>query len=125
MPKPRKAEGKEAINIGEVAFLAGVLIAVVSGILASKPLGVGLDEAVVSYVLFGLGVLVGLLNLRKEEFTTFLLASLIFLMPLTVGTEQLSGLGWLFNMIKFIGVFVLPAALIVAFKAIWDTASKR
>jgi len=126
MPKAKKAkEGKEAIKIGEVAFLAGVLIAVISGILAYKPLGVGLDEALIAYVLFGLGVLVGLLNLRKEEFTTFLLASLIFLVPLTVGTEQLSALGWLFGMIKFIGVFVLPAALIVAFKAIWDTASKR
>jgi len=126
MPKAKKAkEEKEAIKIGEVAFLAGVLIAVISGILAYKPLGVGLDEALIAYVLFGLGVLVGLLNLRKEEYTTFLLASLIFLVPLTVGAEQLSGLEWLFSIIKFIGVFVLPAALIVAFKAIWDTASQR
>jgi len=122
MPKARKSEGKEAINIGEVAFLAGVLIAVVSGILAQ--LG-QIYEPIIAYVLFGLGLVVGLLNLRKEEYTTFLLASLIFLMPLTVNMEQLSALGWLFKIVYFIGVFVLPAALIVAFKAIWDTASKR
>lgn len=122
MPKARKAEGKEAINVGEVAFLAGILIAVVSGILAQ--LG-QIYEPIIAYVLFGLGVVVGLLNLRKEEFTTFLLASLIFLMPLAVNMEQLSALGWLFKTVYFIGVFVLPAALIVAFKAIWDTASKR
>ncbi|MFH7903708.1 MAG: hypothetical protein QW409_02025 [Candidatus Aenigmatarchaeota archaeon] len=120
MPKERRAAKKEEINVGEVAFLAGVLIAVISGLLTVVA---RLDEVLVVYVLLGLGVLVGLLNIRKEEYTTFLLASLVFLTPLQI--QSLAGTEWLAKMIYFIGVFVLPAALITAFKAIWDTASKR
>ncbi|MEM1634275.1 MAG: hypothetical protein QW714_00930 [Nanopusillaceae archaeon] len=120
MPRKRKAAKREEINLGEVAFLAGVLIAVISGILTVVA---RLDEALVVYVLLGLGTLVGLLNIKKEEYTTFLLASLVFLTTLQI--EDLYGAEWLEKVIYFIGVFVLPAALITAFKAIWDTASKR
>ncbi|MEM5831531.1 MAG: hypothetical protein QXO40_05000 [Candidatus Aenigmatarchaeota archaeon] len=116
-----KAKKEEIVSIGEIAFLAGILIAVISGILIVG--NVISQEWLVNASLALLGTIVGLLNIRKEEYTTFLLASLIFLLPL--GVESITGLEWLSKIIKLIGVFVLPAALITAFKAVWDTAHKK
>ncbi|MEM5871214.1 MAG: hypothetical protein QXX04_02555 [Candidatus Aenigmatarchaeota archaeon] len=116
-----RAKKEETIKIGEVAFLAGILIAIISGILLAS--NIILQEWLVNVSLILLGTIVGLLNIRKEEYTTFLLASLIFLLPL--GIENITGLEWLSKIVKLIGVFVLPAALITAFKAVWDTAHKK
>ncbi|MEM0243244.1 MAG: hypothetical protein QXP52_01715 [Candidatus Aenigmatarchaeota archaeon] len=123
MPVKRAVKrASEQLEIGEVAFLAGILIAVISGILIA--IDVIKVQEIVVWTLFGLGILVGLLNIRKEEYTTFLLASLIFLVPLGVAAE-VPGAELIFKIVKLIGIFVLPAALITAFKAIWDTAAKK
>ncbi len=117
--KKREAE----INIGEVAFLAGIMISIAAAFIPTEVV----TKGVVYLVLLILGFIVGLLNLRKEEYTTFLLVSLIFLIPGTFETlYQLSVIGEpLKNILTSISTFVLPAALIVAFKTLWDVASAR
>jgi di/tricarboxylate transporter len=120
---PRKKERKEEINIGEVAFLAGIMIAIAAGVLPANLITAG----TVYLVLLVLGFIVGLLNLRKEEYVTFLLVALIFLIPGTFSEiERLPLVGeYLSRILTAVSVFVLPAALIVAFKALWDVASSR
>jgi len=115
--------GDAEINIGEVAFLAGIIISIAAAFIPTEIV----TKGVVYLVLLILGFIVGLLNLRKEEYTTFLLVSLIFLIPGTFETiYQLSVIGEpLEKILTAISTFVLPAALIVAFKTLWDIASSR
>jgi di/tricarboxylate transporter len=113
--------GDAEINIGEVAFLAGIIISIAAAFIPTEIV----TKGVVYLVLLILGFIVGLLNLRKEEYTTFLLVSLIFLIPGAFESiYQLSVIGEpLKNILTSISTFVLPAALIVAFKTLWNIAS--
>jgi hypothetical protein len=116
-------KGEAEVNIGEAAFLVGIIISIAAAFIPAEIVAKG----VVYLVLLILGFIVGLLNLRKEEYTTFLLVSLIFLIPGTFESiYQLSVIGEpLEKILTAISTFVLPAALIVAFKTLWDVASTR
>lgn len=119
----RKREERAEINVGEVAFLAGVFLSVAAAFLPETLVTGG----IVYLVLLILGLIVGLLNLRKEEYTLFLLVSLIFLVPGALGSvTDLPTVGpFLDRVLTAISTFVLPAALVVACKALWDVASSR
>jgi len=123
MARRTTRKGEAEVNIGEVAFLVGIIISIAAAFIPAEIVANG----VVYLVLLILGFIVGLLNLRKEEYTTFLLVSLIFLIPGTLKPiYQLSVIGEpLEKILTAISTFVLPAALIVAFKTLWDVASAR
>lgn len=115
---PRKRAETRELNIGEVSFLAGILIAVVAGFL-----GTAMDQTLVTLVLLVLGTIVGFLNLRKEEYTTFLLVGLVFLLPGGLGVLETVPI--LSVILKNISTFVAPAVLIVAVKVLVETASTK
>ena len=118
---PRKKQEREALNIGEVAFLAGILIAVIAGILTT--FNVGIEETLVRGILLLLGTVVGFLNLKKEEYTNFLVVGLVFLIP--GGLEVFSKIPVISQLLSNISVFVAPAVLIVAIKALIDLAATK
>jgi hypothetical protein len=102
-------------KIGTWAFLIGVLIAVVAGLIPSLP------AAQVAWVLVILGLVVGFLNIRAREAQEFLVACIAILV--------VSGMGGLPPLGRTLGTiltnmiaFVAPAALLVALRAIWDLA---
>jgi hypothetical protein len=113
----------EMRKIGEWAFLACVVIAILAGI------AIPADAAVVA-ALVVLGIIVGLLNISEKETTAFLIAAIALMVAGTAGFSSLetvvAGLG---NMVTAIlsyrGVFVAPAAVIVALKAVWAMGKKK
>ena len=118
---PKKAAKKEVkvlAGVGEVSFLVGILLAVVSVFLPA------IHPTILRSVLIVLGFLVGILNVKREEATDFLLASLVIMLPgLTVGELTLpQPIG---SILANIAVFVWPAALIVSLVTVWRLASKR
>ena len=107
---------------GKWAFTLGVLIAIVVGLFVAF-IGT-LDPniaAAVAILLVGFGLLVGFLNIGHKEMNTFLLAAIAFL---AVGAANLGALpvigGPLAMILSYLAVFVAPAALVVALKAIWE-----
>jgi hypothetical protein len=102
-------------KIGTWAFLIGVLIAVVAGLVPSLP------ATQVAWVLVILGLVVGFLNVRARETQEFLIACVAILVVAGMGAVPPLGrtLGSILsNLISFVG----PAALLVALRAVWQLA---
>jgi len=107
-------------QVGEWSFLGGVLLAILAGFLTLP---------YVPLLLVVLGFLVGLLNVTEKETVSFLVAAIALLL---VGS---AGLGTLFsvvgletlvdNVLANLRVFVAPAVLVVALKAVFDLTKKR
>ena len=114
-------------KLGEWAFLACIIIAVLAGI------GAGLASWQVGWVsalLVVLGVVVGILNISEKETTPFLIAAIALIAAATVGFDAIDQviprLGGTLNAIfDYVSTFVAPGAILVAFKAVYALASKK
>ncbi|MEM4662496.1 MAG: hypothetical protein QXM75_00535 [Candidatus Diapherotrites archaeon] len=116
-------------RIGGFAFIAGVLIALLGGLIS----GFGYSEPGLILVLLVLiGFVVGILNVSDKEITAFLIAAIALLSINSVSSEVikeslnklLPNLGSIIASItSHIAVFVAPAALIVALTEVYKIAS--
>ena len=114
-------------QIGGYAFIVGVIIAVIAGIGASSMLGGAAGW--IPLVLVVLGLIVGLLNVTDKETEKFLIAAVALIAVgttaggLTVINTVLNPVGsMLAGIVVQISIFVAPAALIVALKAVYNLA---
>jgi len=112
-------------KMGEYAFLACVIIAVIAGLVAGY--GALADASVwVTLALVVLGVVVGFLNVSEKETTAFLIAAI----ALTIANNATAWItipaigAYITSILGFIAAFVAPAAVIVAIKAVWAMAKK-
>lgn len=111
-------------KIGEWSFIIGVLIAVIIGLFAGNLRGNALGDWL-PLLLVVLGLIVGLLNVTEKETTPFLVAAGALLVTGLVGDtlNTIPTIGpSLEGVVKQIGVFVAPAAIVVALKAIQSLA---
>ena len=115
-------------KLGEYAFLACIMIAVVAGIAS----GVGdFSSAWIALVLVVLGVVVGFTTITEKEATPFLLAAIALTVASSGGwfliiNEAVAKLGTVMNSVLFnIASFVAPAAIILATKMIYELARKK
>lgn len=113
-------------KLGQWAFLGGVLLAVVIGVFSGR-----MDSntlGTLSLVLVLLGLVAGFLNVTEKETTPFLVAAAVLMLTATsVGALKSINLGvnlgeYLAGIVTQIGVFVAPAGLVVALKAIYSLA---
>ncbi len=120
------------VNYGEYAFLGGIILSVVLGVLASfvpadvVPILLGL--------LFVFGVVVGLVNITEKEVNGFLIATIALLIAATSWNAMLGvtlGLFGDFGVVltevvtgftSMLVAFVSPAAFIVSLKAVYAMA---
>lgn len=114
------AEGKK---MGEWAFIIGVLIAIIIGLFSGN-----LTENTAGWLvllLVVLGLIVGFLNVTESETTPFLIAAAALMLTGLSG-DTLSNIPtvgiYLSGIVKQIAVFVTPAAIVVALKAIQSLA---
>jgi hypothetical protein len=108
-------------KVGQYSFLAGVILALVAGLLGGI-----MSAAMVTLILVILGLIVGFLNVTAKETTGFLVASVALIVAgsANLGAITLLGIGdILASMLGYIVVFVAPAAIIVALKAVVAAAS--
>jgi hypothetical protein len=110
-------------KVGSWAFIIGVVIALIVGIVNK---GAGND--VTTTVLVILGLIVGFLNVTGRETTPFLLAAvaLVIVTSPNLGGGSLGGVAsvgpYLQGILGAMTIFVIPATIIVALKAIWALA---
>ena len=110
-------------KMGEWAFLIGVIVAVVIGIFSSN-LSTDIKGWLV-LLLVVLGLIVGFLNVSEKESTPFLVAAAALLLTGTAGNtlQVIPAIGiYLAGIVQSIAVFVTPAAIVVALKAIQSLA---
>ena len=127
----------EMEKIGGYALIAGVIIAILAGLVQNLA---GIDQSVGAWIglaLVVLGLIVGLLNIKDENTTTFLIAAIALVVTAIPGTwaarltvlDEITktfgfGLGSMLQLIVFyIAMFAAPAALVVALKTVYSTAS--
>ena len=111
----------EGSKMGQWAFILGIIIAIIVSLFK-------VSDAVGGWLLLlliVLGLIVGFLNVTEKETTPFLVASAALLITGTTGSTlaiiPVVG-GYFQNMVQNIAVFVTPAAILVAVKAIWALA---
>jgi hypothetical protein len=103
-------------TIGKWAFIVGLVIAVLAGLLFQP------EGAI--WVLAILGVIVGILNVAAEETRSFLLASIALTLSATA-LNTLPIIGTALSLIlPFVVAFVAGATIVVALKELFQTARK-
>jgi hypothetical protein len=101
-------------TVGKWAFIVGLVLAGVAGLL--------FQAVWVVWVLAILGVIVGLLNVTQEETQGFLLAAIAFALSATaLNTVPYIG-GVVANILGYVAAFVAGAMIVVALKAMFETA---
>ena len=108
------AKGKILPLIGFWAFIVGLAIAVIAGVVAPQ-------NDIVILVLIVLGLVIGFLNITAKEMMLFLVAVIALVAvgnvfsPLTA-----ANIGkYLGNMLGYIATLMAPAAVVCAIKALW------
>ncbi|MDD3083877.1 MAG: hypothetical protein PHP82_02535 [Candidatus ainarchaeum sp.] len=122
-------------KMGSYAFLAGVIIAIVAGLVQALDLMLGttmMAGAVgwVALILVVLGLIVGFLNIHEKRVTDFLVATiavamigLVALGPVALVVDPIVGL--INAIVGNIVTLVAPAALIVGLKQIINLAKEQ
>jgi hypothetical protein len=111
---------KLAGSIGLLAFLGGIILAIVGGIVSQQNEGIILALVI-------MGILVGVLNITGKEVLPLLIAAIALLV---VGTSSFAPLDKLVNylgrdidtIVHYLANFMAPAAVISAIRAIWAVA---
>jgi len=108
-------------TIGLLAFLVGIILAIVGGIGYHDNSGITLTLVIV-------GILVGVLNITGKEVLPLLIAAIaLIVVGLTKGFAPLNDLGGeagtkINDIVAYIAIFITPAAIISAVRAIWAVA---
>ncbi len=107
--------------LGMLAFFAGMVLAVVGGIIDQSNGGITLALVV-------MGIVVGLLNITSKETMPFLVAAI----ALVVGAgaevfeplnEVVTNMGLAIDgIVKYMATFMVPAAIINAVRMVWSLA---
>lgn len=105
-------------QIGAWSYIAGLVIAILAAFMG--------PSSGTTFLLAGLGLLVGLLNIADKEISIFLLASLVFMISassLNVVFVAIPAIGtFIPAILTNIVTFVAPGAAIVALKALYDVS---
>ena len=101
--------------IGSWAFLVGVVLAVIFGLIGN--LGQNLI-----YVLVILGVIIGLLNIADEEVSPFLMAGTVLVIVSTLGQSVVSSVRYFDTILQALTILFVPATIIVALKHVFTLA---
>lgn len=105
-------------SLGKWAFVVGVVLAAILGLWG--PL-----TAWMAWVLVALGLLVGLLNVTSKEATAFLLAGVSLLLATSFGSDALSAIAVLPNVLNAVLVLVVPAVVVVALREVFGIAKSK
>jgi len=116
------AKGKSNILgiIGFWAFILGLVIAVVFGIMAALGMAMGAMPAII-IVLIILGLVVGFLNITAKEILLFLVATiaLIVVGGVFAPLKVLAIGNMLDSILALVATLMAPAAVVAAIKALW------
>lgn len=107
--------------IGAWAFLIGVLLALVVGILTGFNL-VSLTTNTITIVLVCLGILVGLFNITREETSSFMMSGIVLILASFLGSAIMGSIPVAGAILASLLSIFVPATIIVAIKNVFSLA---
>ncbi len=123
---PRKSRKKSIISyvgsknkgnlVGAWAFLIGVILAVIIGLIGTEV------STVILGLLVILGLIVGILNVGDKDVNTFLIAAAVLVIVSWMGSDALGVISVLGKILNALLVMFIPATVIVALKAVFAIA---
>lgn len=116
-----KKTSKQIKKLGAYAFIAGIVIALIAGLLARI-----VGDVVTTSVLIVLGLIVGFINVTDHEVKDYLVTTVILVLVSTLGISVLQTVmyigPYLASVLQGIVTFVIPATIVVALKEIFSLA---
>lgn len=109
------AKSSKANVIGSWAFLIGVILAVVLGLIGNLT-----GNWLIALVIIGL--IVGLLNVADQETMPFLMSGAVLIIASAFGGSVLADVAILSNVLSALLVIFVPATVIVAIKNVFVLA---
>ncbi len=109
--------------LGGWAFLIGVVLAFVSGILTAMD-KIDITGTYIASVLVVLGLLIGLLNITGREVTPFLFSGLVLILTAGLGVSFLSSVPSAGEILFALMLVFVPATIVVAVKNVFSMAKK-
>lgn len=101
--------------VGSWAFLIGVILAVVLGLL-------GVIGGIWTIVLILIGLLVGILNITDKETMPFLMSGTVLIIASALGGSSLDQVEVLANVLNALLLIFVPSTVIVAIKNVFNLA---
>ena len=101
--------------IGGWAFLIGVVLAVILGLLGNV-------NATWTYVLVIAGLIIGLLNIADEEATPFLMSGVSLIIASALGATVMENVSILNGVLQTLLMIFVPATIVVAIKNAFSLA---
>jgi len=108
---------KQGNVIGSWAFLIGVILAIILGL-------IGEISSSMTILLVVIGLIVGLLNIGDEEVHPFLMSGVVLIIASTFGQQVVSEISFLANILDALLAVFMPATIIVALKNVFTLARK-
>jgi len=105
--------------IGAWAFLIGVILALILGLL-----GQDVVTGTWAIILVVLGIIVGLLNIAGSETKDFLLAGTALVIVGALGGQTLMEVSYLGNVLQALVILFVPATIVVALKSVFAIAKR-
>lgn len=115
-----KAKGTVLGLIGFWAFVVGLIIALVAGVMSALGMATAIMPAVI-IILIILGLVIGFLNITAKEILLFLVAIIALMVVGGVFAPlKTFGIGAILDSIlALVATLMAPAAVVVAIKALW------
>ena len=113
-------------QVGYWAFVIGVIVAVLAGVAegyGGQPLE---SSAAVGAAIVVLGIIVGWFNVKEKAFMSFMVSTVTLMVGATAAFTLLNSLTvgfYITGILRYIVLFVSPAAILVALKVFWKEAS--
>lgn len=101
--------------IGAIAFLVGIVVAVVFAVLGNLTSPVLIALVIVGFI-------IGLLNITSSEATPFLLSGAVLIIASSMGGNVLNVVPYLGDILKALLVLFVPATIIVAIRNVFSLA---
>lgn len=122
MAKNKESSNNTMAKVGSWSFLIGLIIALIMGFFAKS-----VAYPYLVSILIVLGLIVGFLNVTGHETMPFLLASVAMVIVMSqggmvLGNVQMIG-GYLSSVLNSMMIFIVPATIVVALKAIFALAA--
>jgi hypothetical protein len=107
--------------IGSWAFLIGILLAIITGIITGMNWA-NLNSIIVTDVLVVIGLIIGLLNVMSKEVTPFLFSGLVLIIAGVFGMSIMITVPTATEILAAMLTIFVPATIIVAIKNVWGMA---
>ncbi len=111
---------KRGKGISGWAFLIGVVLAVLFGVLGSAVFGS--SASFILPLLIIIGLVVGFLNVADSETTPFLMSGAVLIIASAFGSEILGGVSYVAPVFEALMAIFVPATVIVAIRNVFRIA---